>query len=291
MPFRKNGVSARSLAEFALVLSRIARRTFHVAELPTDESLKRFWQNGRSIEQRWTRLLSDAKAAKSLDIVLLESLAPRLFATEMIARIWSTIVAGLGRRFCREDTARITLNVVHGLDRVRNQVLSGLLTLPEIDGSRAAEIDRLRRRTERWTDVLLGPVAVECDCFDFAYDADRARDFGEEHRIVDPPTGPNIAEHLVCAGLRSTFLRYLPGDCHDEPELVILAQSILSNVPATSFHQNGPLQSQLEQRIIASRNRPESLPAKVESDADRLARELKSTMLQMGLSKRKLEDW
>ena len=191
---------------------------------------------------------------------MLERLAPRVFACEMVVRTWGTILARLDLRREKDDLIRLSRNAVNGLLQIRNGILSRLLMVPDSSSGRLTEIDRLRRRCDRWTDLLLGPIATGCGCFEFAFDEERARDFGEEGRIADPGTGPHVVEHLVSAGLRLAFIQHLPIEEVDVPEFDCLARSILSNIPHQAFHRDGSLRTLLEQRIAASRMRPESKP-------------------------------
>jgi hypothetical protein len=100
-------------------------------------------------------------------------------------------------------------------------------------------------------------LAVRFDCFEFAFDRERARDFSEDGLNSDPATGLHVIEHMVSAGLRLSFIQHLPSDPLDEPEYVTLVQSILSNIPQNSLHRDGSMRSLLERRIAISRHRHE----------------------------------
>ena len=152
---------------------------------------------------------------------------------------------------------RLARNSVNGLMRIRKGILSRLLTIPNHANHRVLEVDRTRRRCDRWTDMLLGPIANLSGCYEFAFDAERARDFGEESFVEDRLTGPNVAEHLVAAGMRLKFVQYLPDDMVSEPELICLSQSILSSIPKLNFHRDGSFRSVLERQVAASRHRME----------------------------------
>ncbi len=251
------GLSIRSLAELALLISRVTPDKLDESAVPSTASLKLFWQSSRSLERHWMTELDDWTAAGTLAIEPLEQLAPRVFLCEMVARTWGTIIANLDRRRGGDDLTRLARNAVSGLLRIRNGILSRLLTIPESESNRVLNLDRLRRRCDRWTDVLLSSAAIENDCFEFAFDHTRARDFGEESLTASPATGPNVADHLVSAGLRMTFIQQLPDEPVNEPEIMCLMQSILSNIPATNLHRDGTLRTSLERRILASRQQSE----------------------------------
>ena len=258
MPRPNCGLSTRSLAELALVVSRVSRYLIDESVIPSTASLRLYWQSNRSLQRHWMIELDEWSALKTFDIERLGQLAARVFTCEMLVRTWSTILAGLDRRTGGDDLTRLARSAVSGLQQIRNGVLSRLLQIPGEASDRMLELDRLRRRCDRWTDLLLGPIAVECGCFEFAFDPERARDFGEEGLIADPASGPHPIEHLVSAGLRLTFIQHLSAESIDELEFVVLTQSILSNIPQQAFHRDGSLRTLLEQRIAASRRRLES---------------------------------
>lgn len=255
MPSENCGLSARSLAELALVVSRMSRRILDESAVPCERSLRLFWRSTRALQQRWMMVLDDWTTSDDQDVVLLERLSSRVFTCEMLVRTWSTVLASLAHCQGSDDLTRLSRNAVNGLMQIRIGILSRLVTAPDADTNRLLEIDRMRRRCDRWTDLLLGHVAVKGNCFEFAVNEERAREFGEESLIADPATGPHVVEHLVSAGLRLTFVQYLTTSSFDEPEFVGLTQSILSSIPRQCFHQDGTLRSLLERRIAVSRRR------------------------------------
>jgi len=107
--------------------------------------------------------------------------------------------------------------------------------------SKAAELDRLRRRCDRWTDLLIGNGIGHDDLVEFAFDPDRARDFAQESNDFEPGSGPNPVEHLVTAGLRLGLLGQLPNVELEHPAFHAMIQSILGSLPTSAFHRDGSL--------------------------------------------------
>ena len=253
MKFPHAGLSAKSIAELAFIHSRVSRRQLAAFQRPSAESLKQFWQSSRGLERRWMNLLEQENPAASPSVESIERLAPRVFTSEIVVRIWSTLLAALDAQQPDEDLIRLARSVVGSYVRVRTEILSRLLKTPNEQQIRSTNIDQLRRRCERWNDLLLGPVAVQTNCFEFAFNAERARDFGEEMISADSSTRLNAAEHLVSAGLHLTFGPRLSDESFDEPELIGLMQSMVSNFPHDVLRHDGSLRTLLQQRIIAGR--------------------------------------
>ncbi len=257
MSSQNRELSTRSLADLALIVSRVARNLLEESTVPSAASLRLFWECSRSLELQWTKTLDEWTDAGKFDIAQLERLAPRVFACELVVRTWSTVLARLDLQCHSRDLTTLARNVVNGLLRVRNRILSRLLSVPEVHQTRVLRLDRLRRRFDRWTDLLVGQVALNCDCVEFAFNRDRARDFGEDATLGSAQIA---AEQFVCAGLRLAFVQHLASEPVRELEFVGLSQSILTNIPHWAMHRDGSLRTLLEQQIAASRRRSEGRP-------------------------------
>ena len=248
------GLSAKSLAEIALVVAQVGPGILEESSPPSSDSLRGFWQSHRLLQKRWMNELHAATDAKAWDIERYERLAPRIFTNEMLARTFSTLLASLDQRLGTDDLTRVARSVVSGLLQIRLTVLSQVLAVPEVYHDRVRKIDRLRRQCDRWTDLLVGTIAIRSDRFEFAFDPDRARDFGEEAIASETEFSSRPFEHLVSAGLRVSFFRYLSNENFDEPEFLILTQSILSSIPWQALKRDGSLRTSVERRIYASRH-------------------------------------
>jgi len=255
------GLSVKSLAEVALLVSRVGRCVIEDGHEPSPNSLREFWQQARTLQQYWTLQLDAWSAEADPELRQLVELGAELFVSELLTRVWSTVLLGIDRQTGRDDLSRVARNAVSGLLQVRHGVMSRLLQQPDSSASQVAEIERLRRRSDRWTDLLIGNLAGRHDLFEFAFDVERAKDFATESIEYNPATGPHPVEHLVAAGLRMAFLGQLPGTPLTEPAFQQLVQSILGALPQEAFHQDGSLRSVLERRVSSRTLRDEPLPA------------------------------
>ena len=251
------GLSSRSLAEMALVISRVSPELLVQSAMPGIETLSQFWQSCRSLERRWMKELDEWTVIGTMDVTRLEQLAARVFSCEMLVRTFSTVLAEVDRRSGDDTYVRLARNAVNGLLCVRHGIMSRLLTIPQRDENRVLEIDRSRRRCDRWTDLLIGTMSRHCRSFEFAYDPERASDFGGTTSDSEVANAPRVAEHFVAAGIRLKFVQHLTDESVNEPELVCLCQAILGSIPGLSFHRDGTIRSGLERRIAASRLRVE----------------------------------
>lgn len=256
----ETGFSVKSLVEVALLASRVGRCAIEDRCEPSPNSLRDFWQQTRELQKHWTSQLEAWSAEDDLELIQLAELSTHLFASELLTRVWSTVLLGIDQQTGRDDLSRVARNAVGSLLQVRHGVLSRLLQQPGSSSPQVAEIERLRRRCDRWTDLLIGNLAGRRDLFEFAFEVERARDFATESIEYDPATGPNPVEHLVTAGLRMAFLGQLPETPLAEPAFLRLVQSILGALPQEAFHRDGSLRSVLERRVSSRTLRDEPLP-------------------------------
>ncbi|HUQ71706.1 MAG TPA: hypothetical protein VM165_19410 [Planctomycetaceae bacterium] len=143
-----------------------------------EDHLVDFWTATRGLANHWLRAISEwtAAAKTGADRDPFESLAAEMLTGDMLLRLWSTVLSVQDRR-SGQNNARAVLDLAaFNLQHVRHRLLNALLANP----AEFAELDRLRRRCERWTDVLLGPLVIRYGHAQYAHDARRAWDFGED---------------------------------------------------------------------------------------------------------------
>ena len=264
----KVGLSVKSLAEVALLVSRVGRCVIADGQEPSSNSLREFWQQTRTLQRQWTLRLDVWSVEADPELSQLAELGTELFISEMLTRVWSTVLLGVDRHTGRDDLSRVARNAVSGLLQVRQGVMSRLLQQSDSSAAQVAAIERVRRCSDRWTDLLIGNLAGRHDLFEFVFDVERAKDFATESIEYDPATGPHPVEHLVAAGLRMAFLGQLPGTPLTEPAFRQLVQSVLGALPQGAFHQDGSLRSVLERRVSSRTLRDEPLPASLFDDLD-----------------------
>jgi len=143
-----------------------------------DDHLVDFWTATRGLANDWLRAISEwtAAAKTRADRDQFESLAAEMLTGDMLLRLWSTVLSVQDRRSGPNNARPVLDLAAFNLQHVRHHLLNALLA----DVAEFAELDRLRRRCERWTDVLLGPLVIRYGHAQYAHDSRRAWDFGED---------------------------------------------------------------------------------------------------------------
>jgi hypothetical protein len=240
MPAVEQGPTIKSLAEVAWLLSRVGQHSIQNHCEPSPLALKQFWQSARTLQQVWDEFLNSEACLEPDSQARFEEVAAQLFTTELVTRVWSTILAGIDLQTGKQDLTRIATNTVNGFLQVRHRLLSQLLKL-DCSAAWAGDLERLRRRCDRWTDLLIGNICGADEIFQFAFDVDRAKDFAEEAAESDETARP--VEFLVAAGVRLSLLGQLPNVTLDSPAFEGLVQSIMGSVPEQAFLEDGTLSS------------------------------------------------
>ncbi len=230
------------LAELALLGSITGRSIQDFPHEALGPILRQFWSAQRALQFRWLADLKNITPSVDVECETLERIGLELFLVEMATRVWVTTWSARDRQYGRGDVERLALNMLLGLERVRREVLMAMVTY--WDGPAAetiSRLDRFRRRSERWTDLLIAGPAMQHDMWQFAQDAVRSRDFGVEN-WGKPAGGVNPASLLVSAGLRVMFGTPWPRGCCTSAPFGDLVAAIISSLPPQAFDAAGSLQ-------------------------------------------------
>ncbi len=195
---------ARELVELAALASMHGTAVMdHQAPLPK-LSLERYWTGSKCRLDRWGRSLkqlSEGTAAKS-DGDFSEQLGvlEEIVTGDVLARVWAAVVTGHDRR-TDEDAGAVARTILVGQQEARNRALSLLVNGPFIEEEEAVRLNRLRRKAECWSDLLVGFLSTATDLTEFAADPIRAGDFAEDFREEGAR-----AWTLLFASMRTSFV-------------------------------------------------------------------------------------
>lgn len=258
-----------NLRQTAEVAALVATSAAHIVESPQPvptPALHGYWKHSRTRLRCWFAALRTAKfnaadagfPTPDTPQQSLIALAREILVAEMLTRVWSTVLVAHDERR-QSGVARAAVDAVfRGQQEARHEVLALLADEEPLALADQISLDRFRRRMERWTDALLGPLAVDYGIDEFAFDPQRAREFSH-----DGDQGPlrGAAERvmpLLLAGLSTA----VPSQAEADQERLLLnlavVRSILSAYPAEAFGGQGVLRSPLAGRIERSARHSES---------------------------------
>ena len=193
----------RQLVDLAYELATVGDALASTDHPVDDAALFDLWQAVRNVAGEWQRRLQQLDRHREANWARtwcddLTRLGHEVFAAELLFRVWGTILAAQDKRRDAIVARPILDHVVFLVQHARSKVMELVVHA----GEPVAALDRFRRRCERWTDMLIGPVLARYGTAAYAQDARRAWEFGEE--LLESENVPG-AEQLREAGYRTAF--------------------------------------------------------------------------------------
>ncbi len=245
---------ARELVELAAIVSAHGPVLIRSgAPIPTD-SIEQYWTASKVRLDRWAwRLKSfrcdfggsaDADARQRRDPwPAARGVLEEILTGEMLTRVWTAVLCGYDRRRGGDEAEPVARSVMIGHMEARHRVLTLMVRSSGIDAEAAVKLNRLRRRVERWTDLLIGHLAGIHDVSEFAFDPPRAKDFAEDLQYRSDLPGGRRVWPLVLASLRAAFRQGFSAESPNADLNARIAASILSCFPTDLFDSTGLLRS------------------------------------------------
>lgn len=237
----------RQIVEIAALVSAHSQHVIlHDRGMPPG-ALEKFWDRSQRRLKLWLSALMRyqrqyATASPDEHQQLWNDLQPileEIFVSEILTRVWGAILTAMDQVRGTHLTEPIARNVLIGHLDARKRALQLLVTDPALTLGHLQPIDAVRRRVERWTDLLLGHLVESYKVDDFAYDPQRAREFGAQQLLQTEEQSRDQAWILLLIGLRSAFSA-VPADPPHELIQEEIISSILACFPPSAFRTEGP---------------------------------------------------
>ncbi|MCX7419301.1 MAG: hypothetical protein NT013_07160 [Planctomycetia bacterium] len=232
-------MNQQMFVEFTALVAAQASLVIEGTNAIPDGPLWVFWQHSQAVLRRWRGLIEIAsqQSDRTVSPQVLD-IAEQVLITEMLTRVWGTVLTACDLQRDQRHCAQIARSVLNTHQQCRVSVLRLLVHANSVPSERMAELDRLRRRVERWTDLLIGPYVERFgEPLDaFAFDLRRARDFGEEQSASRFQTTSQPTWTFLLAGLRSAFPQKKPFTPSSNNDLLLpILRSILASFPDDAF--------------------------------------------------------
>ena len=147
---------------------------------------------------------SDQRIAESMRLV------EEVLLSQLYTRVWGGLLALYDHQNQLGDEDRLSglgLSIVSCHEDASNRALEILTQLSESGHPRTDVVNRLRRRIERWTDMLLAQISRTADLSEFAFDAIRVKDIlSVNARSKDVPTTGMLVGGVQAAQIEATRL-------------------------------------------------------------------------------------
>jgi hypothetical protein len=247
---------ARELVELASILSAQGPMLIRTTQL-SSHGVQQYWVASKCRFDRWARnLKSFAADASQADISavrvqwpFVRSVLEEIVTGEVLTRVWTAVLCLYDRQHGGKELESLARSIMIGHLEARHRVLMLLVRGPGVDAEGAVKLNQLRRRTERWTDLLVGHLAHYGDVAEFAIDPNRAVEFSQDLTFQANQAGGRQAWPLLQASLRAAFQRGMATVSPNEDLNAQVASAILSCFPADVFDSTGLFRSLWLHRI------------------------------------------
>lgn len=199
------------ILEAAVLLALQGRRIANGTIPVLRTSIVDYWIASRTRLDRWSRALHglERDREEQADDCQTDTIRRRrwlvrfsqeLLVSEVLARVWTALATRLDHP-AHEEIELLSRSVFSGHLDVRRRILAKLLDDWEMGRARNERLNGLRRRCERWTDMLLGCLMELGDVREFGFDDDRVAHYHQS--FFRNPVNAHVAmESLYLCSLR-----------------------------------------------------------------------------------------
>ncbi|MBN2291406.1 MAG: hypothetical protein JXM70_03210 [Pirellulales bacterium] len=271
---------ASELVELAAAVSTQGPALIQGNSAPSSAAIEQYWTASKCRLDRWLRTLRRFKT-ESADVrpdwqyarwPMMRAVFDEILTGEILTRVFAAVMTGYDQRHGSDVAEPAARSVLVGHLEARHRVLTILVGRPGINTEQAMLLNRLRRRCERWSDMLVGYLSEYVELDDFVIDKQRAEDFAEDLRHQSDLTGSNGPWSLVRTSLKSAFGRNL-GMPAANPDLnENIACSVLGCFSSDQFDSIGTFNSlwmaRLSNAAEDAQNILDEIDAEVHSSAN-----------------------
>ena len=146
-----------------------------------------YWSQSKCRQNRWMIALKvfekdvHSGSEKHDPWPAIEIVVQEIFVSEMLTRVWSATMIMHDQAQNCDELSNIAHSIHIGHVEAKNRAMRLLLDDPAANQDAFDRLNKLRRKVERWTDLLLGQLPDLEVAAQFAFQPNRVRDFGEEN--------------------------------------------------------------------------------------------------------------
>ena len=268
------------LVDLAALVSMHAPALVRLTRKLPDGELERYWTASKCRQDRWQLALVALKDSRQQLIGATGGLHryalgifEEIFTGEILARVWNGVLAAYDAHRGGDHAEPVARSVLVGHLEVRCRTLTFLTNAREIPLGGLAEINRLRRLCERWTDLLLAEICHQADLSALAHEPARMREFAADVPRDTSGQHTRMRHALVQASLAGAFhgrvtLPSPNGDLNRR-----IAAGVLGCFQPEVFDGAGVLRSAWATRLLAAADDAELMLADYLAPADVQLRE------------------
>lgn len=209
---------------------------------PTSAALLDYSQLTRQLLKQWWQCLEPRNLGSGA--CPLATIAEEVLVSELMCRVVAGVFAVCDARGGRRSIGPFARSSLLDLLQAKHWVLSRLVEGPQPLGA-LMRINQLRRKTERWSDCLLGSLPDAHVAMQFALDTERMRAFA----VKSSGSASQAGWYLTVVSLRLAMPNSLIQDPQRAETHRNLMRRLISFWPQEAFDGDGLLRGPLWQRL------------------------------------------
>jgi hypothetical protein len=228
----------RELVELAAVVAVHGPVFARQGHAVPQAAIEQYWVASKCRIDRWLRLLRRlTDAAEQLPIPAplawprIQPVLHEILAGELLTRIWTAAAVAHDENRADENLAPIVRNIWLSHLDVRRRLLQLVADGRALDPDKSQSLDQLRRRMDRWCDMLLAHLSPLIDTMEFAVDAARARDFADDLTPHASTAERTLTCQIVQASLSASLAQALDDRSPNNDLNRKIAAAILACMP------------------------------------------------------------
>ncbi len=243
----------RELVELGALVAARGLEYIRDPDLLTQRHAQQYWVASRCRQDRWARAIRShglrTPAAAGADWPAMRGVIQEVLASELLTRTWGAVACCHDRLHRCGFFEPIALSILAGHRESRHRALQLVVSGRGFALQEGIQLNRLRRQTERWTDMLLGYLAGQHEVGEFAFSVQRARDFAADLRDERHAAPNDQPWRLAVMSLRAAFSGDRAGASPNGDLNRRIAASILACFHNELFDSVGMLQSPWTLRV------------------------------------------
>ncbi|MDG2012647.1 MAG: hypothetical protein P8J33_04030 [Pirellulaceae bacterium] len=208
------------------------------------KSAMRYWAASKCRLQRWQAALKvfEDDFANPCEMHdpwhAVETVVQEILVSEVLTRIWTAVLVQHDRVLAHQELQSIGHSVFIGHLEARNRALRLLLKNRPVNQAAFDRVDEIRRRMERWIDLLLSRVTDLEVAIQFGFEESRIRDFAAD-RPMENDEQLQQARKLLLASLSASLKRGIKTWTANPDLNREIAAGVLACVPSDRFDSVG----------------------------------------------------
>ena len=238
---------AINLVELAGFISSQANQISDHPESFSHASAEKYWKASRCRLDRWGKTLKvllediEGRNGKFTSWAAAEIIISEILASEVLTRTWVAVACRIDEVIGEDRFESVARSIHIGHLESRNRCLKIMMAGVEKNVGNIQNLDRLRRKVERWTDLMLAKIGTDV-AIATGFDQNRVEEFIEEFDDCQPQLLEAKWE-LMSESLAESFAPYKRVSAVNEDLNEEIFTSFLECFPPEIFEATGAFKS------------------------------------------------